>query len=343
MAPADLLREELVRGLRVVSLPLETRFRGLATREVAIIETSLGVGEWSAFEEYGDEEASWWLATAIEQIHNSVSQHFEGTVATNAIIPAMPLSEIERWWQRFEGSSVAKIKVAEANESLKLDIARVAEVRRVVGPKVRIRLDANGAWTPEEARTAISALEEFDIDYVEQPVATLREAKILKKLLGSSPTRLAADETVRKSHRLDLLNDSGFNVAIIKPSALGGFKHSLNLAKEALSRELEVVVSSGLESSVGLAHAANVAVAVDALSSAKTAHGLSTGLLLSDDVVGNPLKPKAGSLAFSSPSLDYSALERLAVNKERKEWWALRLLRCLPLAMSKLETVSIGN
>ena len=328
--------EELIACSHRVSLPLKTRFRGLTHRETVIFEGSDGTGEWAAFGEYGEEEASWWLAAAIEQMSHPLTSSDLTPVAINAIVPAMPLAEIEGWLSPFRGCTAAKIKVAEKGESLGDDLARVREVRRVLGSDIAIRLDANGAWTPQQAKDAADAVEQFGIDYLEQPVSTLEEMLELQNLLGSSPVRLAADETVRKSHQLDLVREAGCEVVIVKPSPLGGFTHTMALAREAHENGLQVVVSSGLESSVGLTHAASVASAVDRLTEAPTAHGLGTATLLSADVVKNPLVPKEGYVHPSSLELDRNAWATLRVSAEREEWWRARLERCYPLALEKL-------
>ena len=328
--------EELLACAHVVSLPLKTTFRGLTHRETVIFEGSDGAGEWAAFGEYGDEEASWWLAAAFEQMSYPLTSSDLTPVSINAIVPAMPIAEIEGWLSPFRGCTAAKIKVAEKGETLNDDLARVREIRRVLGSDIAIRLDANGAWTPQQAKDAADALEQFNIDYLEQPVSTLEQMSELRNLLGSSPIRLAADETVRKSHQIGRIREAGCEVVNVKPSPLGGFTHTMALAREAHENGLQVVVSSGLESSVGLTHAASVASAVDRLTGVPSSHGLGTAALLSNDVVREPLVAQEGYVHPSSLELDRSAVSGLRVSAEREEWWRARLERCYPLALEKL-------
>ena len=328
--------EELIACSHVVSLPLKTRFRGLAHRETVIFEGSDGTGEWAAFGEYVDEESSWWLAAAIEQMSYQLTSSDLTPVSINAIVPAMHIAEIEGWLSPFRGCTAAKIKVAEKGETLNDDLARVREIRRVLGSDIAIRLDANGAWTPQQAKDAADALEQFDVDYLEQPVSTLEQMSELRNLLGSSPIRLAADETVRKSHQIGRIREAGCEVVIVKPSPLGGFTHTMALAREAHENGLQVVVSSGLESSVGLTHAASVASTVDRLTGVPTAHGIGTAALLGRDVVKKPLVPQTGYVHPSSLEVDRSAVSGLRVSAEREEWWRARLERCYPLALEKL-------
>jgi len=328
--------EELLACAHVVSLPLKTTFRGLTHRETVIFEGSDGSGEWAAFGEYDDEEASWWLAAAIEQMSHPLTRSNLAPVFINAIVPAMPIAEIEGWLSPFRGCTATKIKVAEKGEPLNNDLARVREVRRVLGSDIVIRLDANGAWTPQQAKDASDALEQFGIDYLEQPVSTLEDMLELRNLLGSSPIRLAADETVRKSHQLGRVREAGCEVAIVKPSPLGGFTHTMALAREAHENGLQVVVSSGLESSVGLTHVASVASAVDQLTGVPTPHGLGTAALFGYDVVKNPLVPQEGYVHPRPLEPDRNALATFRVSAEREEWWRARLERCYPLALEKL-------
>lgn len=325
--------EDLLAGAHMVSLPLKTRFRGLTFREVMIFEGPHGVGEWAAFGEYDDEEASWWLAAALEQLAHPFASAELQPVATNAIIPAMPINQLEEWLVPFQGCTAAKIKVADHRETLDDDVVRVREVRRIMGSDISIRLDANGAWTPQQAKNAADALEQFDIDYLEQPVSTLEEMSTLRRLLGSSPICLAADETVRKSHQLGRIREAGCEVVIVKPSPLGGFTYTMALAKEAYERGLQVVVSSGLESSVGLTHATRVAAAVNQLTGASTVHGLGTAPLLANDIVKTPLMPHGGYVSPRALELDRDALATFRISSERKEWWRKRLERCFSLAL----------
>lgn len=328
--------EDLLAGAHVVSLPLKTGFRGLTNREVVIFEGPRGVSEWAAFGEYGDEEASWWLAAALEQLALPLSSVELEPVAINAIIPAMPIDELEEWLVPFKGCTAAKIKVADHRETLNDDVTRVGEVRRIMGADIGIRLDANAAWTPQQAKDAADAMEQFGIDYLEQPVSTLEEMSTLRHLLGSSPIRLATDETVRKSHQLGRIREVGCEVVILKPSPLGGFTHTMALAKEAHASGLHVVVSSGLESSVGLTHAARVATAVNQLTGTSRAHGLGTAPLFVSDVVTTPLVPRDGYVYPRALELERNALETLRVSPEREAWWRSRLERCYPLALEKL-------
>ena len=205
------------------------------------------------------------------------------------------------------------------------------EVRRVCGDEVSLRLDVNASWDLDTATDSIQELETFSIDYVEQPVGTIEEMTELKKRLGGR-VRLAADELIRTARSLDLLDRSVCDVAIFKPSPLGGFGRSIELAAQALEREMNVVVSSALETSVGLTHATDVASWVNQETGVDNAHGLSTQLLLTSDVATEPLAPRNGWVTPATITLDRGSVEKVRAPHERVDWWRARLERCLPLA-----------
>lgn len=323
--------DELLEHTTVVSSPLRTAFRGLQHREVALFEGPQGPGEWAAFTEYDDSEAAWWLVAALEQAFGEEPSFVPKAVPVNAIVPALPPSDIEAWLQMFPRVQAVKVKIAQKGEALEHDIARVREVRRVCGDEVLLRLDANASWDVDTATDSIQELETFSIDYVEQPVATIAEMKDIKKRLAGR-VRLAADELIRSKRSLDLLDRSVCDVAIIKPSPLGGFGRSIELASQALERGMDVVVSSALETSVGLTHAAAVASWVNQETGVDTAHGLSTQLLLTNDITIEPLAPQNGWATPTGIQLDSDAVQKVRAPRERVDWWRARLQRCLPLA-----------
>jgi O-succinylbenzoate synthase len=323
--------DELLERMTVVSIPLRTPFRGLQHREVAIFEGPQGPGEWAAFIDYDDQEAAWWLVAALEQAFGEEPSFVPKPVPVNAIVPALPPSDIEAWLQMFPGVAAVKVKIAQRGETLEDDIARVREVRRVCSDEVLLRLDVNASWDLDTATGSIQELEPFSIDYVEQPVGTIEEMKKLRKLLGGR-VRLAADELIRTTRSLEFLDRSVCDVAIIKPSPLGGFSRSIELAAQALEREMDVVVSSALETSVGLTHATAVASWVNQETGVDTPHGLSTQLLLTSDVATERLAPQNGWVIPVTITLDRGSVEKVRAPHERVDWWRARLERCLPLA-----------
>ena len=174
------------------------------------------------------------------------------------------------------------IKLKVGGGTLEKEEAMVAAVRRAVGPDMQIRLDANQAWSVEQAIEAIGCLAKYDLEYVEQPVAA-DDIAGLAKVRRAVSVPLAADESLRSIVDLhNILEAGAADVFIIKAARLGGFRKSLRIAKEAAERGHPVVVTTALESGIGIAASAHLAAA---LPSQTKAHGLATGLLLEDDLL----------------------------------------------------------
>jgi o-succinylbenzoate synthase len=321
--------DELLGGCSVVRLPMRVRFRGTDTREVLLLQGPAGWGEFSPFPEYGDDESSWWLASAVECAWLGFPEPLRRRVPVNATVPAVAPGEVADVLAPFAGCTTAKVKVAEPGQSLEDDVARVAEVRVLLGPEGRIRVDANGAWDVGQARRALTALAVSGLEYVEQPCATLDELRQLRTALARDGVEvlIAADESIRKSHDPFTVAASGaVDVAVVKVPPLGGVRRALSVA--AVLREehgLPVVVSSALDSSVGIAAGLAAAAALPEL---PYACGLATAGLLAADVTRSPLLPSGGELAVGAVAPDPGLLQELAAPPERREWWLDRLTRC---------------
>ncbi len=333
--------ENLIERSHVVSLPLRKSFRGLVSREVMLFEGAYGPAEWAPFPEYSHDLAARWLAAALEQ---GFSPSIRGrsssleSIAVNATFPSLPPKEISHWWQYFPGVRSAKIKVAEQGQHLRDDMERVAELRRAVGPNVTIRLDANARWTVNQAAEALEKLEEFSIDYVEQPVATTQEMVDLRQRLRGTGIRLAADELIRHSHALDeLIAERAADVAVLKVSPLGGIGTTRSLAIKAHNSGMEVVISSALESSVGLSWGVQAAALLQDEIGGLADAGLGTAAFFASDTTIKPLEISNGAVSVSEPVLDYSSLKQHAAFPDRVKWWNERLERCLPLALKLLD------
>lgn len=327
--------------LGVFSLPLRVPFRGILAREVALISGKAGFGEWAAFTEYPDNEASFWLASAIEQASFTVIPSTELTsVPVNAIVPHLSLEEIAGWCQQFAGFKSVKMKVGHPGVGLAEDVARIRELSQCFPSDTTIRIDANGSWTVDQAYKILQELEKLNIDYIEQPVGTLEELLALKKRTKGLGVRLAADELVRQRQTLNGLSLENCDVIVLKPSSLGGYHRSIQLAKIALGRDLEVVVSSGLESSVGLSHVSKFALWLNEYTGLENVHGLATQLLFERDLVHGPMEPSNGRLSLTPVDLDWGQLAELAVPYDREVWWRERFERCVPKALPKLLPVA---
>lgn len=312
---------ELIDSARVVALPMHSRFRGVDTREALLFEGPQGWAEFSPFTEYEDAEAATWLAAAIDFAWNVAPEPLRERIGVNATVPAIDAARVPELLARFAGCRTAKVKVAEPGQTLADDVARVRAVREVMGPEGRIRIDANGAWNVDEAERAVHALNEFDLEYVEQPCATVPELAELRQRVKYLGIPVAADESVRKSSDpLAVARAGAADLLVIKAQPLGGVRHALQIVTAA---GLPVVVSSALDTAIGLSQGAALAAALPRLD---YDCGLGTSSLFLDDVA--ELRPVDGSIPVGRLTPDPAALTRLAASDERREWWTARLARC---------------
>lgn len=312
--------DDLLDRLHVVALPMRVRFRGIMTREVALIEGPAGWGEFGAFLEYEPPEAAAWLASAIEAAYEPPPTSHRDRIPINATVPAVPALQVPEVLARFPGAQTAKVKVAEPGQTLTNDIDRVEVVRALV-PNVRV--DANGAWTVDEAVTAADALTATGpLEYLEQPCKTVEELAELRRRVD---VPIAADESIRKADDpLRVIRAGAADVAVLKVAPLGGVSTLLEIAGEI---DIPIVLSSALDSAVGIARGL---VAAGALPELRYACGLGTGGLFIDDVV-EPTPPVDGYLPVALVTPDPARLEALAAAPERRQWWIDRVKACYPL------------
>lgn len=312
---------DLLSSARIVALPMHTRFRGVDTREALLFEGPQGWAEFSPFLEYEDAEAATWLAAAIDFAWRPQPAPLRERIGVNATIPAIEAARVAEVLARFAGCRTAKVKVAEPGQTLADDIDRVRAVRDVMGPEGRIRIDANGLWNVDEAEHAVHALNEFDLEYVEQPCATVPELAELRTRVKYMGIPVAADESIRKSSDpLAVAREKAADLLVIKAQPLGGITHALQIITAA---GLPVVVSSALDTAVGLSQGAALAAALPTLD---YDCGLGTASLFLDDVAD--LRPVDGSISAARVTPDAAALTRLAASDDRRDWWLDRLSRC---------------
>lgn len=312
---------DLLDTARVVALPMHTRFRGVDTREALLFEGPEGWAEFSPFVEYEDAEATTWLAAAVDYAWQPQPEHLRDRIGVNATIPAIDAARVTEVLARFPGCRTAKVKVAEPGQTLADDVARVRAVREAMGPEGRIRIDANGLWNIDEAEHAVHALNEFDLEYVEQPCATVPELAELRTRVKYMGIPVAADESIRKSSDpLAVTREKAADVLVIKAQPLGGITHALQIVTAA---GLPVVVSSALDTAIGLAQGAALAAALPTLD---YDCGLGTSSLFLDDVAD--LRPVDGSISAARVTPDAAALRRLSASGDRRDWWLDRLRRC---------------
>ncbi|CAN5446238.1 o-succinylbenzoate synthase [soil metagenome] len=303
--------------MRVLSIPMRTRFRGIEVREVVLLPGVAGWGEWSPFLEYDAAVAAPWLACAEEAAAGDWPAPLRHTVAVNVTVPAVGPEQAHAIVLR-GGCRTAKVKVAEPGQSLADDEARLEAVRDALGPGGAIRIDANGLWEVDEAVTAIKRLDVAagGLEYAEQPVASVEDLALVCRRVD---VRIAADESIRRAADPYRVRDlEAADVAVLKVQPLGGVRACLRIAEDI---GLPVVVSSALETSVGIA--AGVALAA-ALPDLPFACGLANVQLLTDDVAVAQLLPVDGQLPVGRPEVDEAALDRLAASPERVAHWEAR-------------------
>lgn len=315
----------LLEGMHVVSIPLRVRFRGIDHREMALLEGPAGWGEFSPFLEYAPAEASRWLASAVESAYAGWPPPRRDQVAVNATVPALAADAVPGLLARYDGCTTAKVKVAEAGQTLADDVRRVAAVRDVMGPDARIRVDANGGWSVTAALTALAELAACGLEYAEQPCATVEQLAELRKALSRRgiSVPIAADESIRKADDpVRVARLGAADIVVVKVAPLGGVGPALDIAARC---GLPTVVSSALDTSVGIAAGVALAAALPVLDHAC---GLGTVELLGDDVAVSPLVPVAGMIEVGPPAVDRAALSRLAAAPEREQWWRRRVADC---------------
>jgi O-succinylbenzoate synthase len=310
---------ELLSTMRVVALPMKTDFRGISVREVALFRGEYGWAEFSPFIEYDDLESSRWLHCAIEAATTPRPPRFRQAIAVNGTIPATNDKKVlADLVASYPGVSTYKVKVG---SNLTEDIARLARIRSL-GRKVNIRIDVNGSWTVDQALTNLYAMYEEvgPFEYVEQPCGTIEEMRELKSKIRI-PLKIAADEVVRKAEDPFAINLEGAaDVLMLKVQPLGGIARSLAIAAH---HQLPVVVSSALESAVGIRYGLELAAALPEL---KLDCGLATGSLIMTDVAALPIVD--GEIAISEIDI---APDGLDVGADRYEWWQNRAMRCAEL------------
>ena len=306
---------ELFSSMRVVALPTKTNFRGINIREVALFKGEYGWGEFSPFIEYGHEEAAPWLMCAIEAATKPRPKLYRNSVKVNGTIPALNNpADIERIVASFPGVETFKVKVG---DNLSQDIARLAKVR-TLAPKAKLRIDVNGNWDVATAITNLRSIYENigPLEYAEQPCATIEELRELKEKLHVN-IPIAGDEVLRKAKDPFAVDLTGaIDILALKVQPLGGIARAHKMADH---HKLPVVVSSALESAVGINYGLQLAASFAELN---FDCGLGTGSLLSANVADLPIVN--GEIEIKDFEPDFDALE---VAPDRYEWWKNRVMK----------------
>ncbi len=305
--------QQLLDTLRVIALPMKTNFRGINLREVALIKGSHGWGEFSPFLEYDDSESAYWLASAIEAATQPRPKLFHSSIEVNGTIPATnDAAQLTTIVESFPGVKTFKVKVG---NNLAEDLARI-NVIRDLRPKAKIRADVNGLWSVDQAEAFLKAVGQ--IEYVEQPCATIEE---LRELKSRTSVKIVGDEILRKAQDpFDLDLHGAIDYLMLKVQPLGGIKRAHAIAQH---HKLPVVVSSALESAVGINCGLTLAASFEEMS---FDCGLATGSLLAQDVAHLPITDGMMQISEFEPQLD-----GLDVARDRFEWWKNRIMRTAEL------------
>ena len=323
--------EELLEHAVAVSLPMSVRFRGTDVRQALLLRGPAGWAEFSPFPEYGPAEASRWLAAAIEAGWQGWPAPVRDAVPVNATVPAVAADDVEGVLARYgEGITAVKVKVAERRSggglvtgSHSADLARVRRVRELL-PDAAVRVDANCGWTVAQAVTMLVELRDVGLEYAEQPVPGIRKLGRVRRMLRERgvATRIAADEAVRKeTDPLAVAQADAADLIVVKVQPLGGVRRAAAIVEAA---GLDAVVSSALDTSVGIAGGAALAAHLPAL---PFACGLGTAALFTDDVVSPPWRPRGGALPAPgerAPEPDPALLARVRQDAAGQRWWAER-------------------
>jgi O-succinylbenzoate synthase len=305
--------QQLLDTLRVIALPMKTKFRGITVREVALIKGPHGWGEFSPFLEYDDAESAPWLASAIEAATTPKPKLYRTSVAINGTIPALnEPADLKRVVDSFPGVKTFKVKVG---NDLAEDLARVNVIRNLQ-PQAKIRIDVNGLWSVGQAEAFLSAV--GDIEYVEQPCATIEE---LRELKSRTSVKIVGDEALRKAADPFAIDFTGaIDYLMLKVQPLGGIKRAHALAEH---HNLPVVVSSALESAIGINYGLTLAASFETMN---FNCGLGTGSLLAADVAHLPIVDGKIEITEFEPQL-----AGLDVASDRFEWWKNRIMRTAEL------------
>ena len=295
--------------LQVVSIPVKNTFRGIKSREIALFEGPAGWSEFSPFLEYDNKQSATWMKAALEAATKPAPTPLRNEIMVNATLPNVKPGEVEKVLSNFDGCTIIKIKINDFTIDRELLIESLKHV-----PNARFRLDINGGWTLDEAIVNLKNYEgEFAglIDYVEQPCIDIADLKVLKNETG---IKIAVDESIRKFLGSDLtkLKDVA-DIAVIKWAPSGGINAALDLIKQI---SLPVVVSSALDSSVGISHGLALACAIPNLYGAC---GLATVALLEGDVTSDSLLASKGVIANRKVTPD--RISEFKVDNHRQKWW----------------------
>lgn len=319
---------EILSTAVVFAVPLHDRFRGITIREGVLLSGPAGWAEFAPFRDYDDAECVPWLRAALDSATRAWPAARRSRVEVNTTVAVVSAERAAELVLR-SGCRTAKVKVADPRVELAADTDRVAAVRSALGAGGRIRVDANAAWTVDEAVAAIAVLDRASggLEYVEQPCRTIAELAQVRRRVR---VPIAADESIRRAEDpLAVARAGAADIAVLKVAPLGGVRRTLDIAAAC---GLPVVISSAVDSAVGLAAGLAAAAALPEL---PFACGLGTASLLRGDVSSRSFRPVDGFLPVLLRAPDPDRALASAAAPEITSYWHERLARVAALLVDR--------
>jgi L-alanine-DL-glutamate epimerase-like enolase superfamily enzyme len=184
------------------------------------------------------------------------------------------------------------------------DVSAVAAVRRAVGARIGLRVDANGAWDARTACDVANRMSLIGVDWIEQPVPA-GDIEGLVAVRKASPVRVAADEAIDGGGALErLLRAGAVDGVTLKPQMLGGLVATQRLARRALEAGLEVCITHAFESIIGRTGVLHLAASLEADGPHGLGHPFARDLAPVDpDLAGHLVVPTAPGLGVAPSQL----------------------------------------
>lgn len=178
------------------------------------------------------------------------NRNFSNTVEINGLVGILPPGETAGKVSELISKGYKTIKLKAGSDNFDNDYVRIKAAVKASGSRGKLRIDINGNWSFDEAVENLKRLNEFKLEFVEQPVS---DSSQLLRLADISPTPIAADESIRNFNSAVKLLDksSPLNFLVIKPMLIGGILNTLKLIALAERKERKVIISSSFESDTG--------------------------------------------------------------------------------------------
>jgi o-succinylbenzoate synthase len=274
---------DLMKGAKPFEIKLKFSLNGEASRFGLLIQGPNGWGEFAPFANHSATHQARWLQATIEMGWGNIPEPNKSSIPVNAIVPALPTSEVK---DLVLSVGAKTIKVKFTASALAANLSILQNISEVID-KPKFRIDFNQKINPELVDDYLTALKDFDIEYLEEPSA---ESEIIKKIKEHYP--IAIDETIRlQRDACDLKwvdSNSWADYWILKPIPLGGFNRTSQIVQQA---NRPVVISGSFDSSVGL-----YLTTLSASWLSDLPAGAATGALLQTDVISSPIAPAKGEI-----------------------------------------------